>query len=453
MPSRLQRAPGVRPLLLALAAVAWLGQVRPAGASGLITRVEARRVGHGAALAIVGMRDLKVTSFTLEDPRRLIFNLEEAALALDLLAAAPLKLSGVSRARLGQFRSRPDVARIVLDLDERAPVPAWKVVRGAQPDETLIVFAPSGPLTLSTPTLEQSARGLTLRLAGAGALTRRTAALDNPPRVFTDFANAELEVNYRKRFASGPLREIRMAQQSPDGETPVARLVIELREPQQFSESADGDDLVITFGRPPARAPATVKPLAGRKIVLDPGHGGSDPGSIGKDENSGEAVFESDIALALGLRLANLLEAAGAEVTLTREQDTYIERPSLRARVANDLQADALVSIHCNSCSKPNTLSGTMTLYHRPDSLPLAEAVQEELLAAWGTLNKEVRLRDDLTLIKRTDCPSIIVETAFINHDDDRALLLDPEMQEKGARAIMQGVIRFFSESRGAQQQ
>lgn len=445
---RLQRASRVRPLFLALAVCAWLGAwTAPAHSAGKITRIEARRVARGAVIAILApeTQGLEISSFTLANPLRLIFDLKDAALALPLLSAPPLELPGLGQARLGQFQSGPDVTRIVLDLEGRSSPPSWKVMRGSRPDETLILLEQSGPPTLSTPTLARDGDNLVLRLAGTGALTRRTAALDNPPRVFTDFANAELEVNFRKSFSSGPVREIRMAQQPPDGDTPVARLVVELRAPQRFSTTVEGEDLLISFGPPSARGAG--KALAGKRIVVDPGHGGSDPGAVWKDEAGEEMVFEKDVALTLGLQLAELLKSAGAEVTLTRDQDTYLAKPSLRAKLANECEADALISLHCNSCSAPNALRGTMTLYHRPDSLALAQAVQEELLEAWGTLDKGVRFRDDLTLLKRTNCPSIIIETAFLNHDDDRALLLDPEMQDKGARAIARGVIRFFSQS------
>jgi len=449
MQPRLQRAPRVRPLLLALACLLWTGAwAKSACPSGLITRLEARRLGRGAAIAILasGAHDFQVSSFTLASPLRLIFDLKDAALALGLQSALPIKLAGVTQARVGQFSSGPDVARIVLDLNETSSPPTWKLVRGKRPEETLIVLEPVGPVTLPIARVEPTDAGLAVRLVGASDLQRRTAALDDPPRVFTDLRNAALEVNSRKSFLTGPIREIRMAQQPPDGDTPVARLVVELREPQQFSESEEGDDLVITFGRPSGPDRIASQSLRGRKVVIDPGHGGSDPGSIGAGEDLEQPVYEKDIALDIGLRLAKLLQAAGAEVTLTRDKDVFAGKPSQRAARGNDLGAEALVSIHCNSCSKANALSGTMVLYHDLGSLPLAQAVQEELLLVLGTQDKGVRFRDDLSVLSVSGSAAILVETAFINHDGDRKLLLDPEMQEQAARAILQGLARFFSE-------
>src|SRR5512140_1251688 len=102
-----------RPLFLALAALLLLGLPR-AGWAARVTRVEAQR--GGIALAGPGVPDLRVNVFPLADPPRLILDLEGAALARGLSAELPLRLPGVTRARLAQFSAAPDVARIVLDL-------------------------------------------------------------------------------------------------------------------------------------------------------------------------------------------------------------------------------------------------------------------------------------------------------------------------------------------------
>ncbi len=446
MRSRLRRAWSVRPLLVAVAGLALTAAgAGSARASALLARVETRAVGRGVAIALLapGTRDLKVTAFTLDNPSRLIFDLKEAALARGLQSSLALSLPGISAARLGQYRSDPDVARLVLDLAESAPPPTWNVTRGPHPGETLIVLEPAGPVTLPTPTVEKTAHGLAVRLAGAGGLQRCTAALDNPPRVFTDLANATLEVNCRKGFSSGPIREIRMAQQAPDGDTPVARLVIELRESQEYSESVDGEDLVLAFGRPPARERAKPKPLKGKIIVVDPGHGGKDSGALSDDES--DQVQEKDVVLDIGLRLAQLLRERGAEVVMTREDDTFIPLGA-RSDTANRLNADAFVSIHCNSCDTPNTLHGTSVYYDHLDSVPLAAAVQEELIAVLESKDNGIRSAN-FSVIRRSQCPGVLVETAFINHEEDRKLLTDPESRRRMAEAIVRGVIRFFSET------
>ena len=441
MRSRLRRAWRVRPLLVAVAGLALTAAgAGSARASALIARVETRPVGRGVAIALLapGTRDLKVSAFSLDNPSRLIFDLKEAALARGLQSSLALSLPGLSAARLAQFRSDPDVARLVLDLADNAPPPMWKVVRGTAPGETLILLEPAGPVTLPLPTVEKRGHGLAVRLAGAGLLPRRTAALDNPPRVFTDLANAVLEVNCRKSFPTGPIREIRMAQQAPDGDTPVARLVIELRESQEYSESVDGEDLVLAFGQPPAR-----KLLKGKVIVVDPGHGGKDSGALSDDGS--DQVQEKDVVLDLGLRLAQLLRPQGAEVVMTRADDTFIPLVA-RSDTANRLSADAFVSVHCNSCGTPNTLCGTRVYYDHPDSVPLAAAVQEELIAVMGSKDNGLR-NANFSVIRRSQCPGVLVETAFINHDEDRKLLTDPESRQRISEAIARGVIRFFSET------
>ena len=168
--------------------------------------------------------------------------------------------------------------------------------------------------------------------------------------------------------------------------------------------------------------PGSGKALKGKRIVVDPGHGGKDSGALSASEE--EDAQEKDIALDFGLRLARLLRAQGAEVAMTREDDTFIPLGQ-RSQLANDLGADAFISIHCNSCATPNTLHGTAVYYDHEDSAALAQCVQQELVPALGSRDNGVR-NANFSVIRRSQCPGILVETAFINHDEDRKLLTVP---------------------------
>jgi N-acetylmuramoyl-L-alanine amidase len=127
---------------------------------------------------------------------------------------------------------------------------------------------------------------------------------------------------------------------------------------------------------------------------------------------------------------------------MTREDDTFVALQE-RAAIANKLNADALVSIHCNSCETPNALCGTSVYYDHPHSAQLAALVQSELVAALGTADKGVR-NANFAVIRRTTGPGVLVETAFINHDEDRQRLLNPNAQERAARAMLQGLIEYL---------
>jgi N-acetylmuramoyl-L-alanine amidase len=225
--------------------------------------------------------------------------------------------------------------------------------------------------------------------------------------------------------------------------------VVELREALAHSIFGEGDDLVVALGREPWALPLPehrgAGRLRGKRVVVDPGHGGKKPGALGADASTGETFAEKDITLDLGLRLGRLLAAEGAQVVMTREDDVDVSLAQ-RSDLANRLQADVFVSLHCNSCNDPDTLQGTMVLYDHPDSARLAQLTHDELVGALGTEDKGVR-NANFAVIRHTEMPGILVEVAFINHDGDRKRLLNPNFRERAARAILQGVIRFLDSS------
>jgi N-acetylmuramoyl-L-alanine amidase len=392
-----------------------------------------------------GKEHPEVGAFPLHDPPRLVFDIQGGRLGPDLLATCLTEVSSIQQIRLGQFSVDPDVARLVVDLSEEVEPPSFQVNPGEQPGETLIVLSSGGALPLTPPTVSAVEDAVLVRLTGAAHLPRAVAALADPPRVYADLSHAVLEESYREESDAGAVREIRMAQQPAEPERPVARLVVEMREEQAYTVFSDRDDLIIAVGPQPWALPLSeyqaAEQLKGKRIVVDPGHGGEDIGAPAVFGPPPRGPFEKDIVLDIGQRLAKLLAAEGAEVTMTREDDTYITLQE-RAALANRLRADAFISIHCDSCDNPNTLSGTSVYYDHAHSARFAQLVQGELTAALGTRNKGVR-NANFAVIRRTQGPGILVETAYINHEQDRARLIHPNFRERAARAIARGLIEF----------
>jgi N-acetylmuramoyl-L-alanine amidase len=189
------------------------------------------------------------------------------------------------------------------------------------------------------------------------------------------------------------------------------------------------------------------------KVVLDPGHGGSDPGAIGVG-----GLRETDVNLDITLKVRQALLERGYEVVMTRTNDTFL---SLAERVAftNEQQADLFVSIHANAhaSSKAN---GTMVLYYdnaypqedypassamtqlTPYSKDLAQQVQDALLAQSGT--KDLGLTPSAVYVARMGTiPSILVETAFLTNASDAALLASSSMRSKMALGIANGISSY----------
>lgn len=148
-------------------------------------------------------------------------------------------------------------------------------------------------------------------------------------------------------------------------------------------------------------------------IVIDPGHGGSDPGAVYNGRQ------EKDDNLRLALAVGNLLEQRGYNVVYTRTEDVY-DTPGEKARIANRSGADYFISFHRNSSPYANTYSGVETLVFADEGVKgeLARSVNEELEKV-GFNNLGVKERPNLTVLRRTQMPAILIEAGFLNTDAD----------------------------------
>ena len=170
------------------------------------------------------------------------------------------------------------------------------------------------------------------------------------------------------------------------------------------------------------------------RIVIDPGHGGSDPGAVGPN-----GLKEAHVNLAVALKVAEKLRKAGVEVKLTRTSDVFVDLQP-RCDIANSFGADYFVSIHCNSAGTPEA-KGTETYCYKfgGQGEVLAKAIQAELIATTGRANRGVKTANYYVL-RRTDMPAVLTELAFISNPEEEHLLGSDDFQEKCASAIARGI-------------
>ena len=173
------------------------------------------------------------------------------------------------------------------------------------------------------------------------------------------------------------------------------------------------------------------------KVTIDAGHGGYDGGA----NYSGR--LEKNDNLEIALAVGELLEQNGIEVGYTRITDVY-DSPNEKARIANEQGSDLFVSIHRNSSPNPNTYSGVETLLYEESGLKqdVANAINEEL-AKVGFNNLGLNVRKDLTVLRRTQMPAVLVEVGFINTDADNQLL--DNSFDATARAIANGIYKTLT--------
>lgn len=185
----------------------------------------------------------------------------------------------------------------------------------------------------------------------------------------------------------------------------------------------------------------TGSPLQGRIIILDPGHGGKDPGAVNGSYQEKQIVFTvSNI-------LKQKLENAGAKVYMTRVGDTY---PSLQDRVkfAHDNYAEIFVSIHVNSATS-SSANGTETFYsvsandNEKEDYALATNINSQIVNNAQMFDRKVK-RTDWYVVANSLFPSVLVELGFISNTADRSKLISPAYQETFANSIYQGIVNYY---------
>lgn len=185
-------------------------------------------------------------------------------------------------------------------------------------------------------------------------------------------------------------------------------------------------------------------PSAAQVIVIDPGHGGSDPGAVGC------GLHEADVVLDVSLRTADLLRADGYTVHLTRSDDRFIGL-STRASFANDRGAARFVSIHANA-NAGTPATGTETFVYTSassTSRTLGSRVQEEMIAAWGLRDRGLKTAN-FAVLRQTSMPASLSEMGFINNcGTDANRLGNAARRQEMAVAHYRAVVRSFGRTPG----
>lgn len=178
-----------------------------------------------------------------------------------------------------------------------------------------------------------------------------------------------------------------------------------------------------------------------RKIFLDAGHGGSDPGA------SNNTIHEKDIALKITLKLNDILKKGGFQTELSRTTDVFIAL-SERAKKANNFGSDVFVSIHLNSAAN-KTANGIETLVYenKGTNNKLASSIQNELITATNATNRGIKERCDLVVLNSTKMPAVLIETGFLSNKTEKNLLVTETYQNKIAQAIANGILQYLGKA------
>jgi len=282
----------------------------------------------------------------------------------------------------------------------------------------------------------------------AGRKIDYTAQEAGPNRLVIDLPQSSLQLASQteadQNVAFGPIRKITSRQLAPD----MVRVEAEFAPGAQYQVTQQDDYIVVG-------ARLTQGQLAGKTIVIDPGHGSiqpggwTDPGAVGKTLN----LMERDVNLAVALKLQQLLTQQGAKVVMTHSTGrTYLSLAG-RADVANSLGADIFVSIHANS-NNNRAISGTSVYYYAPTwhselasqrwlRQRLALSIQNELVKAGGRIDLGI-MEESFAVLRETKVPSVLVEMAYLSNPEEERLLSTDQFRSQMAWGIFKGIENYF---------
>jgi N-acetylmuramoyl-L-alanine amidase len=180
----------------------------------------------------------------------------------------------------------------------------------------------------------------------------------------------------------------------------------------------------------------------GKTIVIDPGHGGHNPGAIGIT-----GAYEKDINLNVAMGVRERLMASGANVVMTRSGDYDLDLPE-RVRMANVRDADLFISIHSNTHSSAK-VEGIQTFYYgKGSSASLARNIQDQLLETTSAPDKGV-LSSSFYVVKNTAMPAALVEVGFISNYEEETKLSNLSYRHHVAEGIYNGIGAYLTEHAG----
>ena len=397
---------------------------------------------------------VRATGFVLSEPNRAVVDLEGARL--------PEKLDLPKNVRATQYR--PNVVRIAVELPyvpaspgmggttgrdltldlKRADLP--ETSQEADPPSTIVGPSETPPvgsdvsaalgIAVSSETSDRTVVSIPLlgRIKGPATFVKRDPST---LEVTLPFVQGFLPPDFVSPTVAVPSFEaVRKGYDTV--------VTLHLARPMGAEVASSRDGVRITLVKP---AVGDGK-LAGKLVIVDPGHGGHDNGA------TGGGVREKDLTLAVSKLLTDELTKQGATVLMTRKTDVFIPL-LIRSDMANRNHADLFIAVHINSTGGSGSQSGTISFHHlkNPTGKLLAECIQAEMAKVNGLPNigtwSDGRIYDTgFSVLRNTkQRAAVLLELGFINHPRDRARMTTADFQKGIAAAIVRGVRNFLGDA------
>jgi len=432
-------------------------------------------------VAIDVEQDVKFDSQRIDHPERIFFDLADTRLASTLVGKTFDVDDGfLKKIRVAQFQ--PSKTRIVLEVDELSDYNAFLL-----PNPSRLIIDIHGKNAPAKATAKETVPAPSPSASGDDSQKDVVAAPEPEPAVATKSADKP-----------GPRKKVVQADDDDDDVTvtkldppviapgskatspgPVEHKTRSARTKRKISSPS----LEVREAQPTANGDRSLIRALGLKIgkiVIDPGHGGHDTGTIGPN-----GLQEKDLVLEVAKRLGKQLERLGAEVVYTRSDDTFIPLET-RTAIANQEQADLFVSIHANSSNDPDA-RGVETYYlnftSSRDALEVAareNAVSEKSIHELQDLVKKIALKEKIEeshefaadvqqslhsglaaknpgirdrgvkkapfiVLIGANMPSILCEISFVSNPGDEKRLETPEYRQRIADSLYRGIAKYVN--------
>lgn len=447
-------------------------------------RLDAGPTGTQAEIRMAGAGGF--TTLNLSDPARLVVDLPASSAVRGL--ALPVGTGIVKSVRTGH--PVPGTLRIVFDLAAPVMAPKPRMEQVAGESRLLIEWPGDGPATavagkaaMPVPAPDQPSVNLSEARRATAALSANAAMQAAQPPSPQAILNGQVEAPSSPSLANNTARPTGTAvSPAPGASVPAAGNPVAAAAPVAPLRDAVAEE-PKPLPIPPALAVrAGMRPLV---IAIDPGHGGQDPGAIGPTGKQ-----EKNVTLAIGRELARQINATpGLKAYMTRDTDVFIPLP-MRAKLARAAKADMFISIHADSAENrsatgssvfvlstkgassqrarwladkensadlvggvrlqktDNTLASVLIDLAQSGHMKASEDVAGRVLNRLGRVgdnHKSEIERANFAVLRTSDMPAMLVETAFISNPDEERRLISPDYQRQLASAVLGGVNDYFT--------
>lgn len=408
-------------------------------AKGKVKDIKIEEIDGEKAIVVYGIELKEHKTMNLNNPDRYVIDFLDAELEIGTYFEGDANTGFVERFRVSQFspdknyKAEDNVVRLVLDIKQGTVNPKFKII---EEEDKFIIFPE-----------ESSWKNINYYTEGANRfleVTNKTST-NYTTKYFEDQKMLQIEIPSNAEdlkegkiiVKDGLIDNIDIIKNRNN----TVLFVSFQRSVEHFILSKENDSKVLLRFKRDSNIPIT-----DRIIVIDPGHGGKDPGAISKN-----GTKEKDVNLQVSIKTRDLLRDIGYDVRMTREDDTFIGIYD-RAHFANNNNADLFISFHANAYPNNNAIKGVEVLYcpalkgdkNEEDQYPFAKSILDYYLKGTGAADRGIRQRADLPVVRMTKMPAVLLEIGYLTNEEEEKLITNENYQNKIADSVVKGIENYF---------